>query len=205
MAVMVVRCADGGGRLLQDGSGAGKPALVFLSGRLLIGCTRTKGDGTVSYVKHVLQPGEELRYEASIHWINYLHGVLWLLAALIVWMVVPTTWQGSLTLRAAVGVLSIIGLYFVGRAWFDWWITEIAVTNRRVIYKRGFISRETAEMHTDKIVSVKVNQSILGRILNYGKVDIVGPGSGEGAEESLGTIAEPIAAPLELRNHITGV
>jgi len=57
----------------------------------------------------------------------------------------------------------------------------------------------------DKIVSVKVNQSILGRILNYGKVDIVGPGSGEGAEESLGTIAEPIAAPLELRNHITGV
>ena len=44
--------------------------------------------------------------------------------------------------------------------------------------------------------------SFLGRILDYGNVTIIGTGSGE---ESLGTIDEPIAAPLELRNHITGV
>ena len=93
-------------------------------------------------------------------------------------------------------------LFLLARAWFNWWITEIAVTNRRVIYKRGFISRTTAEMHMDKIESVEVDQSILGRILDYGKVTVLGTGIGTG---SLGKIDEPIAAPLELRNHITGV
>jgi uncharacterized membrane protein YdbT with pleckstrin-like domain len=114
----------------------------------------------------------------------------------------PASWRGGFILDAVTIVLVAGGAFFLARAWFNWWITEIAVTNRRVIYKRGFISRKTDEMHMDKIASVKVEQSILGRILDYGKVAIVGTGSGE---ESLGTIDEPIATPLELRNHITGV
>jgi len=72
---------------------------------------------------------------------------------------------------------------------------------KRCIYKCGFISRTTAEMHMDKIESVKVDQSILGRILDYVKVTVQGTGAGIG---SLRRIDEPIAAPLELRNHITG-
>jgi uncharacterized membrane protein YdbT with pleckstrin-like domain len=156
----------------------------------------------MSYVEKVLQPGEELRYQAAVHWITYAHGVAWLLAAGIVRMLTPVAWRGGFVMDAVTILLVGSGLFWLARAWFNWWITEIAVTNRRVIYKRGFISRTTAEMHMDKIASVKVDQSILGRILDYGKVTIVGTGSGE---ESLGTIDEPIATPLELRNHITGI
>ena len=156
----------------------------------------------MSYVQQVLQPGEEVRYQASIHWITYLHGALWLVAAALVSLVIPTSWHSSVIVTVIRLLLAAAGVYFLARAWFDWWITEIAVTNRRVIYKRGFISRTTAEMHNDKIVSVKVDQSILGRVLDYGKVTIVGTGSGE---ESLGTLNEPIASPLQLRNHITGI
>jgi uncharacterized membrane protein YdbT with pleckstrin-like domain len=50
----------------------------------------------------------------------------------------------------------------------------------------------------DKIESVRVDQSILGRILDYGDVTIIGTGEGE-------TELHRIACPLELRNHITGV
>ena len=156
----------------------------------------------MSYVQEVLQPGEEVRYQASIHWVTYLHGVAWLLAALIVWTMTPTAWRGGFVAEAAVIILVAGGVFWLARAWFYRWITEIAVTNRRVIYKRGFISRATAEMHMDKIESVKIDQSILGRILDYGKVTVLGTGTGT---ESLGKIDEPIAAPLELRNHITGV
>jgi uncharacterized membrane protein YdbT with pleckstrin-like domain len=156
----------------------------------------------MSYVEKVLQPGEELRYQAAIHWITYAHGVAWLLAAVIVRAVMPAAWRDGLIMNVVTILLVGGGAFFLVGAWFNWWITEIAVTNRRVIYKRGFISRTTDEMHMDKIASVKVDQSILGRILDYGKVTIVGIGSGE---ESLGTIVEPIAAPLALRNHITGV
>jgi hypothetical protein len=53
-------------------------------------------------------------------------------------------------------------------------------------------------MHMDKVESVRVDQSVLGRILDYGDVDVLGTGTG----------FEPIkriAKPLELRNHITGI
>jgi uncharacterized membrane protein YdbT with pleckstrin-like domain len=156
----------------------------------------------MSYVKEVLQPGEEIRYQTSIHWIVYLHGALWLIAAAIVSMIVPASWHSSVIVWGIKLALAAVGIYFLAKAWFDWWITEIAVTNRRVIYKRGLISRTTAEMHMDKIESVQVDQSILGRILNYGRVTIMGTGAGV---ESFGKMDEPIAAPLDLRNHITGV
>lgn len=156
----------------------------------------------MSYVQKVLQPGEVLKYQAAIHWVAYLHGIAWLLAAAIVWMVTPATWRGGFVMNSIQIILLVGAVFFLARAWFNWWITEIAVTDRRVIYKRGFISRTTAEMHMDKIESVKVDQSILGRILDYGKVTVLGTGTGT---ESLGAIDEPIAAPLELRNHITGI
>ncbi len=63
-------------------------------------------------------------------------------------------------------------------AWFTRWITEFAITDRRVISKRGFIMRNTAEMNMDKVESVKVEQSVLGRLLDYGTVTVVGTGQG---------------------------
>ena len=156
----------------------------------------------MSYVQKVLQPGEQLRYQATIHWVTYLHGAAWLLAALVVWAVTPADWRGSFLMNTILIILVAVGVFFLARAWFNAWITEIAVTNRRVIYKHGFVSRTTAEMHMEKIESVKIDQSILGRILDYGKVTILGTGTGT---ESLGKLDEPIAAPVELRNHITGV
>jgi uncharacterized membrane protein YdbT with pleckstrin-like domain len=94
--------------------------------------------------------------------------------------------------------LAIVALVLLFREWFTWWTTEIAVTDRRIIYKEGFISRNTVEMHMDKVESVDVDQSVMGRILDYG--DVIVKGTGTGFEP-----LKRIAAPLELRNHITGI
>jgi uncharacterized membrane protein YdbT with pleckstrin-like domain len=66
----------------------------------------------------------------------------------------------------------------------------------RVVHKTGFIRRQTFEMSLDKVESVDVNQSILGRILNYGDVSIFGVGEGN-------KTIETIASPLAFRNSIT--
>jgi uncharacterized membrane protein YdbT with pleckstrin-like domain len=151
----------------------------------------------MSYVQRVLQPGEVVRHVAGLHWIAYVPGVLLLVLAGIVLIVVPDhQWFVQLVRVGIAGLCAVIGLVLLGRAWFDWWTTEIAVTDRRVIYKTGFIQRNTTEMHMDKVESVEVKQSVLGRILDYGHVEIRGVGTG----------FEPlrnIAAPIELRNHIT--
>ena len=93
--------------------------------------------------------------------------------------------------------LALVAVVLLIQQWLRCWVTEIAVTNRRVIYKKGLVRRQTNEMNMDKVESVKINQSILGRMLDYGDLTILGTGEGF---ETLRTIASPI----ELRNSITG-
>lgn len=66
---------------------------------------------------------------------------------------------------------------------------EFAITNKRVIMKTGLISRNVFEMTVAHIESINVDQSIMGRILGYGTVIIVGSG---GTKESFEDIADPI-------------
>ena len=71
----------------------------------------------------------------------------------------------------------------------DKYSDEFAITNRRVIIKTGLISRKTFEMNLSKIESVAVDQSILGRILGYGTIRIVGSG---GTREEFPKIQKPL-------------
>jgi uncharacterized membrane protein YdbT with pleckstrin-like domain len=155
----------------------------------------------MSYVKRVLQPGEVVRYVAGLHWILYVPGLLACVVAAVIALLRPDAaehWAANRIVVIVAWLCFAGGVILLAHAWFQWWTTETAVTDRRVIYKAGFIRRNTTEMHMDKVESVEVKQSILGRILDYGDVEIRGVGTG----------FEPlrkIAAPLELRNHITAV
>jgi uncharacterized membrane protein YdbT with pleckstrin-like domain len=150
------------------------------------------------YVDRVLQQGESVRHIAHISWVTYLPGLfLWALAGILAGILPTEPALHFLVLTVAV-IIFIIGTILLARAWFHRVTTEIAVTDRRIIYKRGFIRRYTVEMHMDKVESVDVDQSVFGRMLDYGDVIIHGTGAG----------LEPlpnIDHPLELRNHITAV
>jgi uncharacterized membrane protein YdbT with pleckstrin-like domain len=97
---------------------------------------------------------------------------------------------------AIAGIAAIAALYKTVTAWFHRWTTETDVTTLRVVHKEGFIQRQTFEMSLDKVESVDVSQSILGRILNYGNVRILGVGEGQ-------KTIKTIASPLEFRSYIT--
>jgi uncharacterized membrane protein YdbT with pleckstrin-like domain len=150
------------------------------------------------YIDDIVQPGEKVLYSTNAHWIFYLPAIAaWIVAILLFLLSRQTTTEGiMLTWLSAAAVVGIVALYWTAKAWFHRWTTETDVTNMRVVHKTGFIKRRTFEMSLDKVESVDVNQSILGRILNYGDVTV--RGVGEGAE----TI-KTIASPLDFRNHIT--
>src|SRR3954452_10555787 len=144
------------------------------------------------YIDDILQPDEKVLYSTNAHWIFYLPAI----AAWIVAVVLLVLSRGTVTesivllcLSAAV-VVAITALYWTVKAWFHRWTTETDVTNLRVVHKTGFIKRRTFEMALDKVESVDVNQTILGRILNYGDVTINGVGEGR---ETIRTIASPLA------------
>ena len=150
----------------------------------------------MSYVQRVLQPGEQVRHISSIHWIAYWPGIVAVLLAVVAYWLSETRHLSGIW-RFTAYALALIAVVLLIQQWFQWWITEIAVTNRRIIYKKGLIRRQTNEMNMDKVESVQIVQSILGRMLDYGDVKLLGTGEGF---ETLRTIASPI----ELRNSITG-
>jgi hypothetical protein len=150
------------------------------------------------YIDDILQPGEKVLYSTNAHWIFYLPaiGAGLLALALLVLSRMATTDGIILLCLASAAVVAIAALYLAAKAWFHRWTTETDVTNLRVVHKTGFIKRCTFEMSLDKVGSVDVNQSILGRILNYGNVTIRGVGD---SRETIQTIASPLA----FRNYIT--
>jgi uncharacterized membrane protein YdbT with pleckstrin-like domain len=109
-----------------------------------------------SYIKNALIKDENIIYTGNVSF--------WSLAPLII--------LGFLFL-AAFG----IGLIFWLVAFIRYQTTELAFTNKRVIAKFGFISRQTIELNITKVESIQVSQGMFGRIFNYGTLIISGAGN----------------------------
>jgi uncharacterized membrane protein YdbT with pleckstrin-like domain len=152
----------------------------------------------MKYVQRVLQPGESVVYLTSLHWLVYSRAaVLALLAAACLIASGQVNGQAiGLALEMAGGVLALLAALSALRAVSMRATTELAITDRRVIYKTGIFQRHTLEMNRSKIETVGVDQSILGRLLNFGTIIVRGTG---GSFEPIPFIGEP----LTFRNHIT--
>lgn len=124
-----------------------------------------------SYVNRNLAANEEVIYEAKVSWVS--QAFLFFL---------------GLAFISLYG----IGLIFWAMAAINVLTTELAITNRRVIAKFGLISRKTIELKIDRVESVQVDQSILGRMLNYGSIIVAGAGGPQAPIPN-------ISAPLQFR------
>ena len=140
-----------------------------------------------AYTAATLQPDERPLHQTHIHWIALSGAVIGALLCLIV--IVPiamfASWRGFYW----AWLLLVIPLGIILSAAVTIKTSELVITDRRVLIKVGFIQRHTFEMFISKIESVAVFQSMLGRLLNYGTVEIRGTG---GSSESFATIAAPL-------------
>jgi len=151
------------------------------------------------YVRRVLQPGETVVYAAKLHWIIYWQAILLLIICIILvgaaWYMADNS-SVSLALEIAAVIFALLALSSAFRAFIRWATTELAVTDRRVIYKTGLLARHTLEMNRAKVESVAVDQTLLARIFGYGTVTVHGIGS---ALEPIRNITDP----LTFRSHLT--
>ena len=126
-----------------------------------------------SYVDTVLISGESVLHRG--------HVSLW-----------PHAWK--IVLGIVLLPLFGLGLVFLVWVWILYKTTEIAITNKRIIAKFGFISRSTIEINLPKVESVQVDQGVMGRMLDYGTIIVAGAGTPN--------LSIPGAAdPLEFRKH----
>src|SRR3954468_19234680 len=145
----------------------------------------------MGYVERILQPGESVLHAARRHWFIYLKGLLLLLAALVCLMLAVGSDQPgiSIPLWLGAGVLGLLGAVSAIAALIEQATTELVLTDRRVIYKTGLLKRHTMEMNRSKVETVSVDQSVLGRLLNYGTVIVRGTG---GSPQPIPKIDDPL-------------
>ncbi len=88
-------------------------------------------------------------------------------------------WRSHIIFRVVSFGFLMIGLTQFASAVVIRATSEMAVTDRRVIYKRGLVARKVADMRVENVESVDVNQTILGRIFHYAGIEIKGTGVGD--------------------------
>ena len=140
----------------------------------------------MGYVESNLMSGEKLVYTGNIHWFIFLPGLI--LSPLGIWFL-SMGGPGSVLLGITVFSFGIASLI---KALIEKYSTELVVTSKRVIAKMGFISRNTVELNHSKVESFSVDQSIFGRIFDFGTLVINGTGGGK-------TPIRSVDSPLEFR------
>ena len=151
------------------------------------------------YVRRVLQPGETIVNTTKLHWLIYGQTILLLIISVILLGAgLSINDNQNMTVALGIGavVFALVALFTGLRAFIRRAATELAVTDHRVIYKTGLLSRHTIEMNRDKVESVDVDQTLLGRIFGYGTITVRGTG---GSLEPIRDIGDP----LTFRSFIT--
>ena len=141
----------------------------------------------MGYIQANLLPDEAIVYKARLHW-----AIFWKSCALVsseAFFLLIQPIAGAVVIAIGVfGALSPITAYST---------SEFPVTNKRVIIKTGFLRRKTLELLLRHVETISVDQSIAGRIFNFGSVTLTGSG---GVKEVL----DNVFAPLEFRRRIQG-
>ncbi|MFC2037350.1 PH domain-containing protein [Chloroflexota bacterium] len=101
-------------------------------------------------------------------WQPALAGTLILIVALVLMLNPDARYVGWIALA-----LSLIALVELVRTFLDWLNERYIITNRRVIEVKGTINKHTSDSALEKVNDVRLNQSVVGRVLGYGTVEII--------------------------------
>jgi len=123
-----------------------------------------------SYIEKNLLEGEKIIYKTNRHWIVYAWPVAWLVITLL--FLKEYRFMGNLAIFPFL-IAIVTGI----DSTLDYVFSEIALTNMRIMIKLGFLARTSMETGIQNISSIRIEQSIMGRLLDYGTVIINDVGS----------------------------
>lgn len=136
----------------------------------------------MGYVKGSLAKEETIKVKAKYHWIAWFNFYVMLLTlgavALCCGLVAAQMYvDNEIELAAGTTFFALMLAAYPFYLFLELSLTEMACTNRRVVFKTGIISIKTAEIKIDKIESIQIEQSFWGRILGYGDICFSGTGT----------------------------
>lgn len=143
-----------------------------------------------NYIESNLARDEKIIKKANVSWLSQFWYLLF--GFLLLLMGMPTKNNVFLVVGVVLIVIAIINVI----------TTELAITNRRIIAKTGLIRRNTIELKVNRVESLGVNQSILGRIFNFGSIVVKGVG---GSNAPIPFISNPLEFRQQVNNYLDSI
>jgi uncharacterized membrane protein YdbT with pleckstrin-like domain len=151
----------------------------------------------MGYIESLMGRSEQIVLITRQHWLVLVAAALADGLAAIVVIIIAATLHGALSLLAIIPVLHFVVRYL------NWHNAQYIVTNRRVMEIRGVINKRASDSSLEKVNDVVLEQSILGRFLNYGTVEII-TGSDIGVN-FFRYMAQPVRFKTEMLNQKEGM
>ncbi|HEY6220571.1 MAG TPA: PH domain-containing protein [Gemmatimonadaceae bacterium] len=145
----------------------------------------------MSYVDSQLLPGEAVVYRGRLHRLVFTFPAI-VAALMLIVLIASIKIRQELFVAALFAAIALVTFLW---SWVLYSSSEFAVTNKRVVMKVGFIRRRTLETLLSKVESIDIDQTVVGRMFDYGTIVVVGTG---GSRESFNRIGEP----LEFRRQV---
>ena len=136
-----------------------------------------KQETNVGYIQESLSNGEEVKALFELHWFSKIPMVIWIILA------IPT-----------LGLTLVLALW----EWLKLRNIEQGVTNKRVVLKKGIISRKSEEMKISSIETVEIIQGVMGRVFGFGTVKVTGRGISD-------LVFKNINDPMDVKRKIESV
>ena len=134
----------------------------------------------MGYIEQSLGHNETLIYKARFHWLHYALAAIALVLILSITVAISIfvlpVWSPSLVQSVAPWLVCLALLIWLFISMIPVFSTEIGVTNHRLIFKEGWLTRTTDELRLGSIEQVNLRQSFWGQLLGYGQVDVHGTG-----------------------------
>jgi uncharacterized membrane protein YdbT with pleckstrin-like domain len=137
-----------------------------------------------------LMPGERLVLSSHPHWWYFWKYVLALFVVLVVFVLGVWADGGIATFLLWVALAGIIVVAMATAVQFlQWRTTTFAVTDKRVAYQSGLVSRRGVSIPVNRVNNVNFHQGVIARLLNNGTVTI--ESAGETGESVFSNIPDP--------------
>ena len=139
----------------------------------------------MAYPTKLLSPDETIKFETKPHWRALIAPAVVLLftvfgfALLVTWAVSQNDWLNVLRWPILIGAIIIVIVWAIG-PFLRWLTTDYVFTDRRVITRSGIVSKRGRDVPMSKINNVSFMVPALGRVLNYGELQIQSAGENEG-------------------------
>jgi len=130
----------------------------------------------MGYPKKLLADGETIQFELKPHWRALFVPIVVLIIIVFLgtWLYFITT--NSILRYAILGAGVIVVAWWAALPFLRWFTTQFVFTNRRVIVRRGLLTKQGRDMPLSKVNNVSFSVPFMGRILNYGRLVIQSAG-----------------------------